>query len=287
MNILLKRIVEQQGSEQLYDLGRDFANFKRTMDGTSEQVKQKFEQAIGTKLNGKRVRARASRGYKQYVKDYEFDVSKVSLDDYYDNYVVVAYDNSTPKPKEYFLKPGFKIQVIGVATGQPSPQKGNKPGDKQPQSAPAPVQPKEDPNAAQHQQMAQAPAGGTPGELAVKENDGTDHYDAYSIDSIIQDIKPWMPDLLLKPETALRDFVKGLGWMKNLGHGKSVAMYDLKIPVNALKIRLDKNILTAILAKMSRAGSISTRFDIANMTPNENNDEWQVRLKKTMTDTSA
>ena len=285
--ISLRRIVEQQGSEQFYDLGRDFANFKRAMDGTSEQIKQKFEQAIGAKLNGKRVRARASRGYKQYVKDYEFDVSKVSLDDYYDNYVAVAYDNSTPKPKEYFLKPGFKIQVLGAATGQPSPQKGDKPGDEQPQSAPTPVQPKEDPNAAQHQQMAQAPAGRTPSEMPVKESGGTDHYDAYSIDNIIQDIKPWMPSLLIKPETALRDFVKGLGWMKNLGHGKSVAMYDLKIPVNALKTHLDKNMLTAILAKMSREGSISTRFDIANMTPNDTNDEWQVRIKKTMTDTSV
>ena len=78
--------------------------FRRTIDGTSEQIKHKFEQAIGEKLNGKRVRARASRGYKQYVKDYEFDIVKISLDDYYDNYVVVAHDNTTPKPKEYFLK---------------------------------------------------------------------------------------------------------------------------------------------------------------------------------------
>lgn len=285
--ISLKRIVEQQGSEQFYDLGRDFANFKRAMDGTSEQIKQKFEQAIGTRLNGKRVRARASRGYKQYVKDYEFDISKVSLDDYYDNYVVVAYDNSTPKPKEYFLKPGFKIQVLGAATGQPSPQKGDKPGDQQPQAAHAPVQPKEDPNAAQHQVMAQAPAGKTPGELPVKEDAGPDHYDAYSVDSITQDIKPWLTSLLIKPETALRDFIKGLGWMKNLEHGKSVAMFDLKIPTNALKTRLDKNMLSAILAKMNKEGTVNTRYDIVNMTPNETNDEWQVRIKKTMMDTSV
>ena len=85
MQISLKRILEQQGMEQFYDLGKDFSNFRRTIDGADEQIKQRFEQAINSKLNGKRIKARASRGYKQYVKDYEFDVVKVTIDDYYDN----------------------------------------------------------------------------------------------------------------------------------------------------------------------------------------------------------
>lgn len=280
MSISLKRIVEQQGSEQFYDLGRDFANFKRTMDGTSEQIKQKFEQAISSKLTGKRVRARASRGYKQYIKDYEFDVSRISLDDYYDNYVVVAYDSTTPKPKEYFLKPGFKIQVLGAATGQPSPQKGSNPANKGTHN---PVQPTENPNAAQHQPMAQAPAGNTPSEMPVKEEaDDKEIYDAYPIDTIAQDLKTWLPSYLVKPETALRDFVKGIGWTRNMENGKSMALYDIKIPANCIKKPLTKDTLTNIFANLN-ARNEGVQFGIVKMDPNETNDEWQIRIKKIMT----
>jgi len=275
--INLKRIIEQQGSEQLYDLGRDFSNFRRTMDGTSEQIKNKFEQAIGAKLNGKRIRARASRGYKQYVKDYEFDVTNVSIDDYYDNFVIVAKDNATPKPKEYFLKPGFKIQILGPATGQPSPQKGGKP---QETSTASPIQPKENPNAAQHEPMAQAPAGQTPSETsAVKEGDN-DHYDAYSLDDIGKDSKPWLLPLLLKPETIIRDFTKKIGWMKDVGDGKSIAMYDIVIPINALNTKLTPEILRDLLR---RSGTINTNYELVKMEPNETDDEWNIRIKKSKT----
>ncbi len=274
--ISLKRIVEQQGSEQFYDLGRDFANFKRTIDGTSEQIKAKFEAAIGAKLNGKRIRARASRGYKQYVKDYEFDVVKVTLDDYYDNYVVVAHDNTTPKPKEYFLKPGFKIQVIGPATGQPSPQKGDKPGDQSPatEQPQAPVQ-----TQAQHQPMAQAPSGNATGELKEEEDKKSDAV-AYPTDAISQDIKHWLPRFLIKPETTMRDFIVGLGWSKHVGSGKSISVYDLKVPAASLKAKITKETLTKIFAELQN-NSPDTIYSIINMEPNEANDELSIRIKKT------
>jgi hypothetical protein len=285
--ISIKRIVEQYGvTGQYYDLGKDFANFRRVMDGTDEQIKQKYERAIGARLVGKRIRARASRGYKQYIKDYEFDVTRVTLDDYYDNYVVVAYDNATPKPKEYFLKPGFKIQIIGPATGQPSPQKGGKPEIK-PKLTPQPLSPKQSPDAAQSQPMALAPAGDTPSEQPMKEGKSEGYYDAYSVDQIGQDIKPWLIHFLKKPETAMRDFIKGLGWMKDLGHGTSVAMFDIKIPTNALRSKLTLDILEQALAKITKEGTIRTRFNVVEMKPNETKDGWNIRIRKTMTDTKA
>jgi len=282
--ISLKRIIEQQGATgQYYDLGRDYANFKRAIDGNSDQIKQKFEQAIGERLNGKRIHARASRGYKQYVKDYEFDVSKITLDDYYDNYVVIAHDNSTPKPKEYFLKPGFKIQIVGPATGQPSPQKGHNPNTK----VENPISPENNPDTAQSQPMSHAPVSNIPTkELPLKEAGGTGHYDAYSIDAITQDIKLWLPNFLIKPETTPRDFIKGIGWMKNLGNGKSVALFDLKIPANTLKPGLTKDSLAAALFKLTQNGTISTRYDLVKMESNDTKDEWAIRIKKTMTDTT-
>jgi hypothetical protein len=280
MNISLKRIVEQQGSEQFYDLGRDFANFKRTIDGTSEQIKARFESAIGAKLNGKRIRARASRGYKQYVKDYEFDVSKITLDDYYDNYVVVAHDNSTPKAKEYFLKPGFKIDVIGPATGQPSPQKGDKPGDQKPAAPQSPTQAPPSPEPmAQHTLMAQAPAGNTKGELAEEEDASKNSANAYPIDSISKDIKAWLPRFLLKPETTLRDFINGLGWMQNTGN-KTISVYDLKVPAVSLKAKIDKEVLTRIFGEL-QLETPGTIYNVMSVKPNEANDEVSIRIKKT------
>jgi hypothetical protein len=292
--INLKRIVEQQGSDgQYYDLGRDFANFRRTIDGSFEQVKQRFEQIIGAKLNGKRIHARASRGYKQYVKDYEFDVSTVSIDDYYDNYVAVAHDNSTPKPKEYFLKPGFKIQILGPASGQPSPQKDEKPGEKPNEPAPKPMSPKQNPDKAQSQPMAQAPAGAAPtaSDEPVKEGDGgggAARYDAYPIDAIVQDVKSWLPRTLLKSGDAVRDFVKGLGWLKNLGHGKSVALFDLKVPIVNVSPNVSQDSLKKIIDRSStRVGNWDTKYELMKMEPDTKREDYIIRIKKTMTNTGV
>ena len=285
--ISLKRIVEQQGSEQFYDLGKDFFNFKRMMDGTDEQIKQKFEQSIGSKLVGKRIRARASRGYKQFVKSFDFDVTKISLDDYYDNYVVVAYDNTTPKPKEYFLKPGFKIQVLGPATGEPSPQKGGDPKVNAKLNVPNDsIPPKENPSLDQHQPMAQAPVGQTSSKPKLQEDD--DYYDAYSIDQIAKDITPWLSKLLLKPETPIRDFVKGIGWMRDFGRGKSIALYDVILPIKSLNKKISPNDLKALINNMStRRGTIETIYNVERMKLSDSDDEWNIRIKKTMKDTTA
>jgi hypothetical protein len=278
--ISLKRIVEQQGTGQLYDLGHDFANFRRTIDGSSDQIKQRFEQVIGSKLNGKRVRARASRGYKQYVKDYEFDVTKVTLDDYYDNYVVVAHDNTTPKAKEYFLKPGYKIQILGPANGQPSVGDGKgsqMSASPQPQAAPV----SHDKALAQPIQRV-----GTP-KAPVKES-STGHYDAYPVDAIAQDIKGWVPQILLKPNTAIRDFVKGLGWLKNLEHGESVALFDLVFSINELKVKLTREILNKLVQSTNKTGGvITTTYEVKEVIPDHKTGEFTVRIKKTMKDTRA
>jgi len=293
--ISLKRIIEQQDSMgQYYDLGKDFAAFRRMIDGADQQLRQEYEKIISKKLVGKRVRARASRGYKQYVKDYEFDVTKISIDDYYDNFVVVAYDNTTPKPKEYFLKPGFKVTILGPATGEPSPQKGGKPEDNQTPKAEQPTTPgatpQAAPDAAQHQPMAQAPAGNTPSERPLEEDDdtaGTGHYDAYPIDQIGKDIEPWLPKILKKPGSmAMRDFIKGLGWLKDHGHGKTVAMFDLKIPVDSINVNLTPDIMRQILQKVNKQGTIGVTFDLLKMEMDERRGTWDIRLKKTMTDTT-
>ena len=54
MAILLKTILEDYSGYgvqgQLYDLGKDFSNFHRTIDGADDQITRKFEQSIAGNL---------------------------------------------------------------------------------------------------------------------------------------------------------------------------------------------------------------------------------------------
>lgn len=261
--ISLLRIVEQQGMEsQYYDLGKDFALFRRSIDGSFEQIKEKFEQVIGSKLIGKRIRARASRGFKQYVKEYEFDVTKITLDDYYDNYVVVAHDNTTPKPKEYFLKPGFKIIIIGQATGQPSPQKGGAP--------------KNSDNNQNNLNKDNVPVKEYASDKSL--DNETDHYEAYPIDDIELEIKPWLSKMLVKP-ISIKDFIPKIGWMKAFSNNSKVAMFDLKIPKNVLNQKINSEIISFILSKRSEDG---VSYELKNMEYDKKTEEWNIRIKKTI-----
>ena len=291
--IRLLRVVESYGAEgQFYDVGKDYATFRRMIDGADQQIKQQYEKAISAKLVGKRIRARASRGYKQYVKDYEFDVTKVSLDDYYDNFVVVAYDNTTPKPKEYFLKTGFKVQIIGPANGQPSPEKGGDPRfQPKKEAGPTTIQPQKDPNAAQSQPMALAPHGKTPQDTPMDENsDKSGLYDAYGVEEIAEDLKTWLPQILLKPETALREFVKGLGWNKEIDDRTKVSMYDLRIPGCMVKPNVNENTIRQLLEKAASAPAIGeeknktqVKYDLVKIEADKKKSEWNVRIKKVTT----
>lgn len=270
--IPLKCIVEYailQG--QSYDLGKDFSNFQRTLDGTTESVKQKFEASINSQLNGKRIRARASRGYKQFEKDYEFDVSRVTIDDYYDNFVVVAHDESKSKPKEYFLKPGTKIQIIGPVSGHPALAHG----DAAPQ---IPLQPKQQAQPASQSQVQptsqndQVPVPPHP----MKEE--KDAYEAYSIDEIEKDIKPWMTRLIKDPRLGIREFIKSLGWKKRSKNGNVITMYDIIIPKESIKTKIKQEHIHSILEKMSHPSRKNGQFIPVKF--DDNDTSYKIRIKK-------
>ncbi|TRO56373.1 hypothetical protein E2P64_06040 [Candidatus Bathyarchaeota archaeon] len=265
--IPLKLVVEYavlQG--QSYDLGRDWSNFQRAIDGSTDQVKSRFEDAMNEKLRGKRIRARASRGYKQFEKDYEINVDGITIDDYYDNFVVVAHDRSGKKEKEYFLKPRAKIQIIGLSS-TPNAEQPESP-DKTP-----PV-----PKVVASPSVARLPGRTT---IPVKEDTGM--YDAYSIENIVDDISPWVKRMLKDPRIGVREFVKALGWMKTLSDGRTVAVYDLTLPKEHLGIMLTQPNLERILKTMSgRRGNIDTTFQLAAFTPSK--ESYKLRIKKIMKD---
>jgi hypothetical protein len=220
----LSRIIEQAESSQFYDLGRDFTSFTQTMDSMTESVKNRFEQSIAAKLKGKKIRARASRGYKQFEKDYEINVANVSLDDYYDNYVVVVRD---AKNKEYFLKPGFKVQVLGEAEA-PQP-------DQQPEPPKQPAQPKPEPP---KEQPAATPPPQQP-QQQVKEYDigagsgGASLVRKYPVESIEKDLQKWLPRLLMRPNSNLKQFIPQDGVARTSGR-KTTVSYGVTIPTDEL-----------------------------------------------------
>lgn len=248
----LKRILEQQESAaQFYDLGKDFSSFTHTMDSVDETVKNKFEQAIGSKLKGKKIKARASRGYKQFEKDYEISVTNVSLDDYYDNYVVVVRGTNG---KEYFLKPGFKVQILGAAE-QPSPEQPKEPPE---QKQPPPQKPPETPP---QQPPSQAPQEEPP----VKEDmSGPEAVRKYPVDKIQNDLMIWLVPLLANKNANLKQYIPREGVSRTKGR-RTITSYAVTVPVEdcpALSVEQIKQQLQAISKHGNSINDIDTFYKL-------------------------
>ena len=95
-----------------YDWTRDFDVFKNNINSTTETAKKRFEKALSAKVLNKQVMVRASKGYKQPVKDYTIKrVTGVNINDFYDDWVVVLKNEFN---KEFFLTAGYKVKVLGV-----------------------------------------------------------------------------------------------------------------------------------------------------------------------------
>ena len=112
-----------QGKE--FNVGMDFTNFERTIAAFTENAKNAFQQKLTSLVGSKQVFLRGSKGYGQPIKDYTINVKNVSIDFYYERYVVVFKDEND---KEFFLEPGYKIKILGPAQIVPkAPKKKKKP----------------------------------------------------------------------------------------------------------------------------------------------------------------
>jgi hypothetical protein len=129
----------QQGQEDpnLYDAKFDLTDFETRVSQSTLQNKTSFQNKIMSKIGNKQVQLRASKGYGQPEKDYIVNVSGVSIDFYYEKYVIVVKGREQGKQKEseYFVKPPYQIKILGNAVVTPSAKK------KQQQSPATPVAP--------------------------------------------------------------------------------------------------------------------------------------------------
>lgn len=129
--ISLSHILEQSEQGQFYDWTRDFDLFKNTLNSTTEQAKSRFEKALASKIMNKSVVVRASRGYKQPVKDYTISrVTGVNINDFYDDWVVVLKNENN---KEHFLTAGYKIKIV---SGRVAPEPGAAETPQEPEQQP-------------------------------------------------------------------------------------------------------------------------------------------------------
>jgi len=126
---------QPSNASQEYNAGLDFTNFERTIATYTENAKNQLQAKLLNLTNGKQVSLRSSKGYGQPIKDYIINVKNVSIDYYYDRYVIVLKDEND---KEYFLEPNSKIRILGPA--QIIPKKKKKKPAVDP-NQPTPVQP--------------------------------------------------------------------------------------------------------------------------------------------------
>ena len=133
----------QQGGEQgqedpnLYDAKSDLNDFETRVSQSTLQNKGTFQNKIMSKIGNKQVQLRASKGYGQPEKDYVVNVSGVSIDFYYEKYVIIVKGREQGKQKEseYFVKAPYQIKILGNAVVTPSARK------KQQQAPATPVAP--------------------------------------------------------------------------------------------------------------------------------------------------
>jgi hypothetical protein len=152
MHIKLKTILEQsEAGSPYYDVSKDFNAFVQADETQTEQLRQRFSQAIEQKLKGKRIRARASVGFKQFIKDYDFDVVNVRIEDYYNEYVIIAHGFDGRRERDFFIVPKFKVQILGPAK-EHQPQPATHQPEKQPPVQP-PTKPVSQPQPAQSAQQ--------------------------------------------------------------------------------------------------------------------------------------
>lgn len=121
----------QQGGEQgqqdpnLYDAKLDLSDFESRVSQSTLQNKSSFQNKILSKIGNKQVQLRASKGYGQPEKDYIVNVSGISIDFYYEKYVIIVKGREQGKQKEseYFIKAPYQIKILGNAVVTPSVKK--------------------------------------------------------------------------------------------------------------------------------------------------------------------
>lgn len=110
-------VVEPKINLTSYDVLPDFTSFDQKLKNSTESLKVNLQKTIQNRILGKKIVVRASKGFKQPEADYTINVVGVNIDYYYDRYVIIIVGREENKQKiaKFFIKPGFKIKILGNA----------------------------------------------------------------------------------------------------------------------------------------------------------------------------
>jgi len=111
------KTIEPQINVTSYDVLPDFTAFDQKLKNSTESLKLNLQKNIQNRILGKKIVVRASKGFKQPEADYTINVVGVNIDYYYDRYVIIIVGREENKQKiaKFFIKPGFKVKILGNA----------------------------------------------------------------------------------------------------------------------------------------------------------------------------
>lgn len=100
-----------------YEIQDDFFEFQKRLNNATEEVKDKYQEKIQDAILGKKIVLQAAKGYKQNEQRYTVNVTSVSLDYYYDKYVIVitGREDNAHKVHDFFVNPAYSIRILGPA----------------------------------------------------------------------------------------------------------------------------------------------------------------------------
>ena len=100
-----------------YEIQDDFFAFQKRLNNATEEVKDKYQEKIQNAILGKKIVLQAAKGYKQNEQKYTVNVVGVSLDYYYDKYIIVitGREDNAHKMHDFFVNPAYSIRILGPA----------------------------------------------------------------------------------------------------------------------------------------------------------------------------
>lgn len=247
--------VPQSGNETEYDFTKDFREFEDKIKQAENEGKKEFLDKINKMVVGKKITANASRGYGQPKTDQSIEkVKKISLDFYYDKWVVVVYDDND---KKYFLTPGINIKIEGSVGSEEepvqkqAPQEPNQPqvpttGEQPPKEVPAQTtspspQPPKAPIATAEPETV-PPAEEDP---RLKKKQPVAENTKYCLEWIQADVGQFLSECVISSvkdqngKFDVKKFVVGKPIVESINEETSKTVYTLELPANIFERSFD------------------------------------------------
>jgi len=137
---LIRELLKEEVSVIPYDIASDFTKFTSGIDSSIENAKRSFQKTLKSKLVGKKITVRASKGDANQIKtDYVITPTGANIAEINNDWKIYLVGEDK---KRYFVDEKFKIKVT---TSQEVPQSNPSSMPQEPTTGMAPTQTSEKP----------------------------------------------------------------------------------------------------------------------------------------------